>query len=184
MRVSFQRRSRVKSFVMVQNVLSVIVMILFGVLFGLAMMPSYFLFLEIGEITNGEGDLVEAAGVCISLGLGYILWGVVLLLICGTMGGVFRIRKEEGRYPLRSFITIQWAFSLVSHRVAQMFLGLVIPSFLATMYYRMMGNTGIQVSVLSYGFWATYGIKDRLSGEEGVKTAKDLMSIVRNAGVN
>ena len=52
------------------------------------------------------------------------------------------------------------------------------------MYYRMMGNTGIQVSVLSYGFWATYGIKDRLSGEEGVETAKELMSIVRNAGVN
>ena len=56
-----------KSFVMVQNVLSVIVMILFGVLFGLAMMPSYFLFLEIGEITNGEGDLVEAAGVDVVL---------------------------------------------------------------------------------------------------------------------
>ena len=52
------------------------------------------------------------------------------------------------------------------------------------MYYRMMGNTGIQVSVLSYGFWATYGIKDRLSGKEGVRTAKELMSIVRNAGVN
>ena len=45
------------------------------------------------------------------------------------------------------------------------------------MYYRMMGNTGIQVSVLSYGFWATYGIKDRLSGEEGVKTAKELMRL-------
>ena len=43
------------------------------------------------------------------------------------------------------------------------------------MYYRMMGNTGIQVSVLSYGFWATYGIKDRLSGEAGVETAKELM---------
>ena len=52
------------------------------------------------------------------------------------------------------------------------------------MYYRMMGNTGIQVSVLSYGFWATYGIKDRLSGEEGVKTAKELMRMVRNSGVN
>ena len=48
MRVSFPRRSRVKSFVMVQNVLSVIVMILFGVLFGLAMIPSYFLFLDHG----------------------------------------------------------------------------------------------------------------------------------------
>ena len=53
-----------------------------------------------------------------------------------------------------------------------------------SMYYRMMGNTGIQVSVISYGFWATYGIKDRLSGDEGVRTAKELMSMVRSAGVN
>lgn len=52
------------------------------------------------------------------------------------------------------------------------------------MYYRMMGNTGIQVSVISYGFWATYGIKDRLSGDSGVKTAKELMSMVRYYGVN
>ena len=52
------------------------------------------------------------------------------------------------------------------------------------MYYRMMGNTGIQVSVLSYGFWATYGIKHRLSGDEGVKTAKELMRMVRDSGVN
>ena len=52
------------------------------------------------------------------------------------------------------------------------------------MYYRMMGNTGIQVSVLSYGFWATYGIKDRLSGKAGVETAKELMRMTRNAGVN
>ena len=42
------------------------------------------------------------------------------------------------------------------------------------MYYRMMGNTGIQVSVLSYGFWATYGVKDRLQDDEGVEMAKDV----------
>lgn len=149
MQVSFPRMSRVKSFEIVQNVLSVIVMILFGVLFGLALMPSYFLFMEIKELTSGKSDLVEAAGFCISLGIGYIVWGIFLLLICGSIGGIFRIRKEEGRYPLRSFITIQWAFSLVSHRVAQMFLGLVIPSFLATMYYRMMGakiGSGVQLN--------------------------------------
>ena len=52
------------------------------------------------------------------------------------------------------------------------------------MYYRMMGNTGIQVSVLSYGFWATYGVKDRLTGDAGVKSAKELMRIAREAGVN
>ena len=52
------------------------------------------------------------------------------------------------------------------------------------MYYRMMGNSGLQVSVLSYGFWATYGVKDDLSGDEGVKTAKELMTIARRSGVN
>ena len=52
------------------------------------------------------------------------------------------------------------------------------------MYYRMMGNTGLQVSVLSYGFWATYGVKEDLAGEEGVNTAKELLGIARRAGVN
>ena len=31
------------------------------------------------------------------------------------------------------------------------------------MYYRMLGNTGLQTSVLSYGFWATFG-----GGWEGI----------------
>ncbi|DAC25033.1 MAG TPA: hypothetical protein D7H76_03920, partial [Candidatus Poseidoniales archaeon] len=52
------------------------------------------------------------------------------------------------------------------------------------MYYRMMGSTGIQVSVLSYGFWATYGVKNDLSGDKGVETAKELLKIAREAGVN
>ena len=30
------------------------------------------------------------------------------------------------------------------------------------MYYRMLGNTGLKVSVLSYGFWATFGSKSDL----------------------
>ena len=128
-----------KNFELVQNVLSVLVMALFGVIIGLAMVPSYLLFIELTSMTEGKGGLVEAVGICVGLGLGYIIWGVVLLVICGLMGGLFRIRKEEGRYSLRSFITIQWAFSLVSHRVAQIFLGLVVPSFLANLYYRMMG---------------------------------------------
>ena len=33
------------------------------------------------------------------------------------------------------------------------------------MYYRMLGQTGLQVSVLSFGFWATFGVKDGLRKE-------------------
>tara|TARA_Y100000590_G_scaffold460175_1_gene618949 strand:+ start:35 stop:745 length:711 start_codon:yes stop_codon:yes gene_type:complete len=139
----------VKSFEVVQHILSVLVMGFFGILFGLALMPSYFLYLELTAVTEGRGKLTEAVGVCVSLGVGYILWGVALLMICGLLGRIFRIRKRQGRFSLRSFITIQWAVSLVSHRVAQMFLGLVIPSLLATTYYRMMGakiGSGVQLN--------------------------------------
>ena len=33
------------------------------------------------------------------------------------------------------------------------------------MYYRMLGGTGLQVSVLSFGFWATYGVKEGSSAD-------------------
>lgn len=42
----------------------------------------------------------------------------------------------------------------------------------------MMGNTGLKVSVLSFGFWATFGVK------EGTQKAIDIMQACRNAGVN
>jgi len=52
------------------------------------------------------------------------------------------------------------------------------------MAYRMLGNTGLQVSVLSYGFWATFGVKDGLTGDAGVERAKDCLRVAREAGVN
>ncbi|GIS48359.1 MAG: hypothetical protein Ct9H90mP21_2660 [Methanobacteriota archaeon] len=67
-------------------------------------------------------------------------FGESSLAICGLMGGLFGNQEGRGGYSLRSFITIQWAFSLVSHRVAQIFLGPRSPPFpFANLYYRMMG---------------------------------------------
>ena len=40
------------------------------------------------------------------------------------------------------------------------------------MYYRMLGNTGLKVSVLSYGFWATFGVKSDLTNQDGVEMGK------------
>lgn len=52
------------------------------------------------------------------------------------------------------------------------------------MYYRILGNTGLQVSVLSYGFWATFGVKDDLHRQEGIDAAKVLLRQARDAGIN
>lgn len=49
---------------------------------------------------------------------------------------------------------------------------------------RMLGNTGLQVSVVSYGFWATFGAKDDLKDDQGVKVAKECLKVARDAGIN
>ena len=52
------------------------------------------------------------------------------------------------------------------------------------MPHRMLGHTGLQVSVLSFGFWATYGVKEGLQGDAGVERAKACLGRARAAGVN
>lgn len=48
----------------------------------------------------------------------------------------------------------------------------------------MLGNTGLQVSVLSFGFWATFGAKDEVKGNAGIETAKECLRVARKAGIN
>ncbi len=52
------------------------------------------------------------------------------------------------------------------------------------MYYRMLGNTGLQTSVLSYGFWATFGVKEGLTDQAGIDMAKRCLTTARQAGIN
>ena len=52
------------------------------------------------------------------------------------------------------------------------------------MYYRMLGRTGLQVSVLSFGFWATFGVKEGLTSDLGISKAKECMSLARENGIN
>lgn len=53
-----------------------------------------------------------------------------------------------------------------------------------SMPHRMLGNTGLQVSVFSYGFWATFGVKEGLTDHEGVQRAKECLSVARAGGIN
>jgi voltage-dependent potassium channel beta subunit len=53
-----------------------------------------------------------------------------------------------------------------------------------SMPHRMLGRTGLQVSVLSYGFWATFGVKEGLTDDEGIERAKECLSTARAGGVN
>jgi len=52
------------------------------------------------------------------------------------------------------------------------------------MLYRAMGNTGLLSSVLSFGFWATFGVKDSLNDDKGIAQAQEILKYARTRGVN
>ena len=137
-------------FSLIQHVLTVPAAIFAAIIWGVAAVPSYLLFLEIKEWLVGQSFWVEIFGICIGLGLGYLLWGLVLLLICGILGGLLRPPLREGRYPLKSWVTIGWACSLLFHKVAQMFIKNIVPSLQVNIYYKLMGaKIGKSVQILT-----------------------------------
>uniref|UniRef100_A0A7S3LB24 NADP-dependent oxidoreductase domain-containing protein n=1 Tax=Amphora coffeiformis TaxID=265554 RepID=A0A7S3LB24_9STRA len=52
------------------------------------------------------------------------------------------------------------------------------------MYYRTLGNTGIITSVFGFGFWATFGVKSGLLEKEGIDSAKKILTVAREGGIN
>tara|TARA_Y100001970_G_scaffold243388_1_gene308619 strand:+ start:28678 stop:29397 length:720 start_codon:yes stop_codon:yes gene_type:complete len=128
-----------RAFDLVQNFLTLLVIPFLATVVGVAAIPAVWFFLEVRAILVNESEFIELIGTGIILGMSSMMWGISLVLLCGFLGGAFRPRLETGRYPLRSFVTIQWAWSMVFHRIAQLFLHVLVPSFIGTLYYRMAG---------------------------------------------
>ncbi len=128
-----------KSFEIVQNVLTMLVVPFLAGVVGISAVPAVFLFFEARVFLVSQDYWIEIVGTSLALGFACMLWGVTLVMLCGFLGGLFRPRLEPGRYPLRSFVTIQWAWSMIFHRIALLFLKTLVPSFMGTLYYRMAG---------------------------------------------
>ena len=138
-----------KSFEIVQNILTFLIIPFLGIIVGIAAVPGVWIFLEGRAYLVEQEYWMELVGTGIALGLSCVIWGITLVLMSGLLGGLFRPRLEPGRYPLRSFVTIQWAWSMVFHRVAILFLPVLVPSFVGTIYYRLAGakiGSGCQIN--------------------------------------
>ena len=102
-----------RAFDLVQNFLTLLVIPFLATVVGVAAIPAVWFFLEVRAILVNESEFIELIGTGIILGMSSMMWGISLVLLCGFLGGAFRPRLETGRYPLRSFVTIQWAWSIL-----------------------------------------------------------------------
>jgi|TARA_B110000881_G_scaffold205281_1_gene207608 non-ribosomal peptide synthetase-like protein len=129
-----------KSFILIQNTLTALIIPVLAIVIGLTAMPALALFYYGHDLSKTFDEYwMEIAVTSISLGLFVMIWGVTLVLFSGLMAGLLRPRLEPGRYPLQSFLTIQWAWSMVFHKVALLFLPNLVPSFIGNTYYRLSG---------------------------------------------
>lgn len=147
-----------RNFTVIQNVLTAIVIPFLAVIVGISSIPAIYLFLfilESGGVKASSFSEIESVSlldflfVGMGLGMAIMSWGVTLVILSGALGGLFRPRLEPGRYPLQSFVTIQWAWSMIFHRIALFFLPYLVPSFIGNTYYRLSGaklGKGVQIN--------------------------------------
>ena len=151
-----------KSFTIVQNLLTALAIPFLAAIVGLASIPGIYIFYGILEFTGQQNIMIDSSSTDLSTiglekvaitgmaaGMGIMTWGISLVIGCGILGGLFRPRLEAGRYPLQSFVTIQWAWSMIFHRIALFFLPFLVPSFLGNTYYWLSGaklGQGVQIN--------------------------------------
>ena len=130
-----------KAFIIIQNSLTALVIPIFAAIIGITAIPALALFNYGYQISTSitENYFLELMGIGVSLGLFVMGWGISLVIFSGFMAGLFRPRLEAGRYPLQSFVTIQWAWSMIFHKAALFFLPNLVPSFIGNTYYRLSG---------------------------------------------
>lgn len=128
-----------KNFAFVQHLLSTLAIVMCITIWGLAAAPGAAFLLYLVEDTASLELWIRAIILGLGGGVAYLLWGISTFLIIGSFGIIVRPRLPDARVPLKSAITIRWAFFSLLHRLAKPFLAQVIPSWIANVYYSMMG---------------------------------------------
>ena len=111
--------TKMKGFKWVQTILSIIIMPIGFVIWGLAASPGVLLFLEMSNMTVDWVNWQRAIVLGITLGIGALLWCIIDLIIVGIFGMVIRPKLDDAREPTESMLTIRWGVFSVFHRLAQ-----------------------------------------------------------------
>tara|TARA_B100000902_G_C27242175_1_gene880608 strand:+ start:342 stop:1061 length:720 start_codon:yes stop_codon:yes gene_type:complete len=130
---------KLRGFKWIQTSLSMILIPIGFIIWGLAASPGIFLFQEISNLTSSWENWQRAIILGASLGIGALLWCIFDLLIVGTLGLIIKPKLEDAKAPTESLLTIRWGFLSIFHRLAQPALKWMVPSFVGNIYYSMMG---------------------------------------------
>ena len=129
-----------RGFTQIQAILSVVMILLMGVLWGLPIAPALYVFDWLTSFGPGDRSWLDLMIIGFSASIAFLTWGMLLLLLSGILQFLIRLRFEDRIVtPLASLTTIRWAICGQIHRSTQPFLAHIVPSFFANAYYRLAG---------------------------------------------
>lgn len=108
--------------------------------FGAAMIPGLSLFFYVLEASSGWPAVLRLFALGTSLAAGYFLFGLTLIVLVGLFRFVFRLRLNEGTYPMFSFESIKWAFlSSLYLMIHYTFIDFILLTPFANLLFRLLG---------------------------------------------
>ena len=122
-----------------QHFLTSLVIVFSGAYWGFASIPSIMLFLQVVENTQQYILWQRSVYIGLSLGLSYIIWMLMVILLTGMIGLLFRPKFKTGQIPIYSITSFKWGFLSVLDRLAKPFIGYLVPSWVVHSYYKAMG---------------------------------------------
>ncbi|HOY10162.1 MAG TPA: DapH/DapD/GlmU-related protein [Candidatus Omnitrophota bacterium] len=131
-----------KSWMMVvgQVIFTVLMYGMGALFFGLALVPGLSLVFRVWAASAVMPPFSRMFFLGCSLALGYFIFGLTLILLVGTFRTLFRLRLQEGNYPLFSWQALQWAFvSSLYLMINFTFIDFILLTPFANLLFRLLG---------------------------------------------
>ena len=144
-----------KIFSILQPIITTIFFFIACIIYGLSLIPSILFFNYIYQ-SNWISNLsifLNALCLGVTLSICFFIFGISLVLIVGIIFRILPIKPLPGIYPLASFNSIKWGLCGAFLKLVNLvFLGFITPSFLNTMYFRLVGakiGKNVQINTLN-----------------------------------
>ncbi|MDD5194905.1 MAG: DapH/DapD/GlmU-related protein [Candidatus Omnitrophica bacterium] len=110
------------------------------IFFGLALFPSIALVFKVWHASYQVALWIRFIALGLSLGAGFFLFGLSLVILIGLVRTILFLRLKEGRYPIFSWEAVKWAcVSSLYLLINFTFIDFILLTPFANLLQRMLG---------------------------------------------
>jgi hypothetical protein len=111
-----------------------------AVFLGFSLLPSFLLFFGLWQAVSPQTVFLKALVLSISAGVGFFIFGIMLIVMTVTLRSILNLKLKEGEYEYLSLEAVKWALvNAMTLWVNVMFIDFMRLTPLLPLFYRLMG---------------------------------------------